>query len=167
MKVKGGEQALITNGRVEASTDLQERQNQLTLGHLPMLLARDPREVLVVGLGSGMTAGAVAAHPGVGRVTVAESEPKMLGVARTFAKYNHRVLENPKVGVLPNDGRNFLMTTDRMFDVITSDPMHPWSKGSGYLCASEYFALAAAHLRPGGVMAQGLPLYELTPQDLA
>lgn len=167
IKVKGGEQALITNGRVEASTDLQERQNQLTLGHLPMLLARDPREVLVVGLGSGMTAGAVAAHPGVGRVTVAEIEPKMLGVARTFAKYNHRVLENPKVGVLPNDGRNFLMTTDRKFDVITSDPMHPWSKGSGYLDASEYFALAAAHLRPGGVMAQGLPLYELTPQDLA
>ncbi len=167
IKVKGGEQAFLTNGRVEASTDLQEQQNQFTLGHLPMLLDRNPKDVLVVGLGSGMTAGAVAVHPGVERVTLAEIEPQVLGVARTFQAYNHHVLDNPKVNVVLNDGRNFLMTTDRKFDVITADPIHPWFQGSGYLYASEYFALAAAHLRPGGVMAQWLPLYELTPKDLS
>jgi spermidine synthase len=167
IKVKGGEQAFLTNGRVEASTDLQERQNQLTLGHLPMLLDRDPKEVLVVGLGSGMTAGAVAVHPGVEHVTIAEIEPKVLGVARAFQQYNHHVLDNPKVRVVVNDGRNFLMTAGKRFDVITADPIHPWFQGSGYLYASEYFALAAAHLRPGGVMAQWLPLYEMTSQDLA
>ena len=167
IKIKGGDQAFLTNGRIEASTNPREQQNQLMLGYLPMLLDRDPKQVLVVGLGSGMTAGATSVVPGVERVTIAEIEPKVLGVARTFAAYNHHVLDNPKVRVVINDGRNYLMTTDRRFDVITADPIHPWFQGAGYLYSSEYFALAARHLRPGGVIAQWLPLYELTPQDLA
>jgi len=167
IKVKGGEQAFLTNGRVEASTHVQAQQVQFTLGHLPMLLNENPREVLVVGMGSGMTAGATAVHPTVERVTLVEIEDQVRGVARTFEAYNHRLLDHPKVRVVVNDGRNFLTTTDRMFDVITADPIHPWFKGAGYLYSSEYFALAARHLRPGGVIAQWLPLYELTPQDLA
>ncbi len=65
-------------------------------------------------------------------------------MARTFEEYNHRVLDNPKVEVVLNDGRNFLLTTNRTFDVITADPIHPWFRGAGSLYASEYFALAAA-----------------------
>jgi spermidine synthase len=91
----------------------------------------------------------------------------VLGAARTFDAYNHRVLDNPKVKVVLNDGRNFLMSTDRSFDVITADPIHPWFRGAGYLYSSEYFELVAERLRPGGVVAQWLPIYELTPQDLA
>ena len=167
IRVKGGEQAFITNGRVEASSHLQAQQVQFTLGHLPMLLSRNPKDVLVVGMGSGMTAGATAVHPSVEEVTLVEIEPRVRGVARTFEQYNHRVLDNPKVRVVLNDGRNFLMTTNRMFDVITADPIHPWFKGAGSLYASEYFELAAKHLRQGGVIAQWLPIYELTPLDLA
>ncbi len=167
IRVKGGEQAFITNGRVEASTHPQAQQVQFTLGHLPMLLNRKPREVLVVGMGSGMTAGATLVHPSVERVTLAEIEPQVLGVARTFDAYNHRVLDDPKLRIVVNDGRNFLMTTDRRFDVITADPIHPWFRGAGYLYSSQYFDLAAKHLREGGVMAQWLPIYELTPLDLA
>lgn len=167
IKVKGGEQAFLTNGRVEASSHLQAQQLQLTLGHLPMLLNRNPKDVLVVGIGSGMTSGATTVHPSVEQVTLVEIEPRVLGVAKTFEQYNHRVLDNPKVRAVFNDGRNFLMTTKGMFDVITADPIHPWFKGAGSLYASEYFELAAQHLRPGGVVAQWLPIYELTPLDLA
>jgi spermidine synthase len=167
IRVKGGEQAFVTNGRIEASTHLQAQQLQLTLGHLPMLLHGAPRKVLVVGLGSGMTAGAASVHPDVERVTLVEIEPKVLGVARTFEAYNHHVLDNPRVQMVLNDGRNFLLTTRETFDVITADPIHPWFRGAGYLYSSQYFALAAAHLRPGGVIAQWLPLYELTSRDLA
>jgi spermidine synthase len=166
IRVKGGEQAFLTNGRVEASTNLPDQQLQLTLGHLPVLLHRKPKDVLVVGMGSGMTAGATTVHPGVEQVTLVEIEAQVLGVAKTFEAYNHRLLDNPKVRIVLNDGRNFLMTTNKTFDVITADPVHPWFKGAGYLYASEYFALAARHLRPGGVMAQWLPVYELTQQDL-
>ena len=166
IKVKGGDQSFITNGRVEASTHLKDQQCQFTLGHLPMLLNRDPKRVLVVGTGSGMTLGATSVHPGVEQITLAEIEPKVIGVARTFEAYNHRVLDNPKLKIVFNDGRNFLMTTKEKFDVITADPIHPWFRGAGYLYTTEYFKLASEHLRPGGIVCQWLPLYELTPENV-
>ena len=166
IRIKGGEQSFLTNGRVEASSHLQAQQVQLTLGHLPMLLARNPRNALVVGLGSGMTLGAISAHPSLERVTLAEIEPRVIGVARAFAAYNHNVLNDPKLRIVFNDGRNFLLTTAETFDVITADPIHPWFRGAGYLYTTQYFKLAADHLNPGGVVAQWLPIYELSPQDL-
>jgi spermidine synthase len=165
-KAHGGYQYFLTNGRTEASTDLSDQQCQFTLGYLPMLLNRDPKNVLVVGLGSGMTLGAVSAYPGVEHVTLAEIEPKVVGVARSFAAYNHHVLDNPGLKVVFNDGRNFLMTSRQKFDVITADPIHPWFRGAGYLYTSEYFRIAAEHLTPGGVVCQWLPLYELTVKDI-
>lgn len=166
IKVKGGYQAFITNGRVEASDHREDRQCQYTLGHLPMLLHRAPKKVFVLGTGSGMTLGAVSVHPAVEEITLAEIEPKVLGVARTFARYNHGVLDHPKLKIVFNDGRNFLMTTKEKFDVITADPIHPWFSGAGYLYTTEYFRLAAEHLRPGGIACQWLPIYELTVGDL-
>jgi spermidine synthase len=166
IKVKGGDQSFITNGRVEASSHLQAQQCQFTLGHLPMLLNKDPKRVLVVGTGSGMTLGATSIHPGIERITLAEIEPKVIGVARTFAQYNHHVLDNPKLRIVFNDGRNFLMTTKEKFDVITADPIHPWFRGAGYLYTTEYFKMAAEHLRPGGMVCQWLPIYELTPENV-
>lgn len=166
IKVKGGHQAFITNGRVEASDHREGVQCQYTLGHLPMLLARNPKKVFVLGTGSGMTLGATSVHPGVERIVLAEIEPKVLGVARTFSKYNHDVLENPKLKIVFDDGRNFLLTTREKFDVITADPIHPWFSGAGYLYTQEYFRLAADRLRPGGIVCQWLPIYELTVDDL-
>jgi spermidine synthase len=151
---------------VEASSALQDQQCQFTLGHLPMLLNKNPKMVLVVGTGSGMTLGATSAHPGVERIILAEIEPKVIGVARTFEQYNHHVLDNPKLKVVFNDGRNFLLTTKETFDVITADPIHPWFRGAGYLYSAEYFRLAAKHLRPGGMVCQWLPLYEMTSENV-
>jgi spermidine synthase len=131
-----------------------------------MLLNKNPKKVLVVGLGSGMTLGATSVHPGVEQITLLEIEPKVMGVAKTFEKYNHHVLNHPKLRVIFNDGRNFLMTTKDKFDVITADPIHPWFRGAGYLYTTEYFKLASEHLLPGGVICQWLPIYEMTPDDL-
>ena len=162
----GGNQYFITNGRVEASNRDQDRQCQYTLGHLPMLLNKNPKKVFVLGTGSGMTLGATSVHPSVEQITLAEIEPKVLGVARTFGIYNHYVLDNPKVKIVFNDGRNFLLTTREKFDVITADPIHPWFSGAGYLYSAEYFKLAAEHLNPGGIVCQWLPIYELTEENL-
>jgi len=166
IKIKGGEQSFITNGRIEASSHSRELQCQLTLGHLPVLLSKNPRHVLVIGLGSGMTLGATSVHPGVETITLLEIEPKVIGVAKTFKKYNHDVLNSPKLKIVFNDGRNFLMTSKNKFDVITADPIHPWFRGAGYLYTTEYFKLASEHLLPGGVVCQWLPIYEMTPEDL-
>jgi spermidine synthase len=166
IKVKGGEESFITNGRIEASSHLQGQQVMFALSHLPMLLHKNPKKVLVVGLGSGMTLGAVSVHPSVEQITLVEIEPKVIGVAKTFENYNHHVLDDPKVKIVLNDGRNFLLTTKDKYDVITADPIHPWFRGAGYLYTTEYFRRVSEHLLPGGIICQWLPIYELTPEDL-
>jgi spermidine synthase len=166
IKVKGGEQSFLTNGRVEASSHVQGQQVMFALSHLPMLLHRKPQKALVVGLGSGMSLGAISVHPDIEEVTLVEIEPKVIGVARIFGAYNHNVLQNPKLKVIINDGRNFLMTTKSKFDLITADPIHPWFRGASYLYTSEYFKLVSEHLLPGGIACQWLPIYELSPEDV-
>ena len=167
IKVAGGDQAVLVNGKVVASTMGEDVQCQYLLGHLPMLLHRDPRNVFVLGLGTGMTLGAVALHPEAERIVLAELEPEVVPAARTFAPWNHEVLDDPRLEIAFNDGRNWLLTTQEQFEVITADPVHPWTRGSAYLYTAEYYRLAASRLKPGGVMMQWLPLYELAPADVA
>jgi spermidine synthase len=167
IRPKGAKQALIVNGKVVASTTRQDVQCQYTLGHLPMLLHPDPKRVFVLGLGTGMTLGAVSVHPELEQVVLAELEPSVAPAARTFARFNHDVLDNPNLRTVFTDGRNHLLTTRERFDVITADPVHPWTRGSAYLYTEEYYRLAADRLTPDGVMCQWLPIYELTPEDVA
>ncbi|PLX99459.1 MAG: spermidine synthase [Desulfuromonas sp.] len=164
--IKGGSQSVQVNGRTVASSSRKDQQCQYTLGHLPMLLHKNPRKVWVLGMGTGMTAGATAIHPEVESVVIAELEQHVVPAARTFAAWNHDLLDNPKVSVVFNDGRNFLLTTEERYDVITADPIHPWSQGAAYLYTDEYYRLAAERLREGGIMCQWLPIYELSPRDL-
>jgi len=166
VRPRGGVQGFVVNGRPEASTTPADVQCQRTLGHLPMLLHPDPRRVFVLGTGTGMTLGAVSLHRSVERIVLAEIEPGVLGATRTFASYNHAALDDPRLRVVFNDGRNFLATTTEKFDVVTSDPIHPGTGGAAYLYTREYFRAVADHLRPGGVAAHWLPIYELTPHDV-
>ncbi len=159
-------QTFIVNGRPEASNAPMDMQVQRTLGHLPVLLNQHPRSVFVLGTGSGMTLGATSLHPEVERIVLAEIEPGVLGVARTFSRYNAGVLDDPRLHVVFNDGRNYLASTRQKFDVITADPIHPWSGGAAYLYTTEYFRTVAQHLAPGGVASQWLPLYELSTEDI-
>ena len=62
-----------------------------------------------------------------------------------------------------DDARHYILTTKEKFDIITSDPIHPWVKGSATLYSQEYFELVKSHLNPGGVITQWVPLYESTP----
>jgi spermidine synthase len=163
---KKAERAFIVNGRVEASTHIEDVQCQRTLGHLPMLAHPDPKRVFVLGTGTGMTLGAVALHPEVESITLAEIEPGVLGATRQFADYNGNALDAPQLRVVFNDGRNFLRTTREAFDVITADPIHPWSGGAAYLYTDEYWQVVASRLAPGGVVCQWLPIYELSVDDL-
>jgi spermidine synthase len=162
----GSYQGFITNGRTESSNTPADLQCVYTLGHLPMLLAKEPKKIFVLGTGAGVTLGATSVYPSVEQITLVEIEPKVLGVARTFDRYNHQVLDNPKLKIVINDGRNFLLTTKEKFDVITADPVHPWFSGAGYLYTDEYFSLAASRLTPGGVICQWVPIYELSEANL-
>jgi len=152
---------LHVGGKVVASTEPQDMRLQGMLGHLTALLHDDPKTVLVVGFGAGVTAGTFVTHPGVERIVIAEIEPLIIeGSSVFFTEANNNILQDPRVEVVYDDARHFLLTTGETFDVITSDPIHPWMKGAAALYSQEYFELAANHLNEGGVITQGVPLYE-------
>jgi spermidine synthase len=123
------------------------------LGHLPMLLHPSPRDVLVVGLGGGATAGATTRYEGA-HVTVVELSRSVVRGADWFRDVNYAVTERPNLTMIVDDGRNHLLVTGRTYDVITADAMFPSQAGSTNLYSVEYFRLARRSLRPGGVMLQ-------------
>ncbi len=77
-----------------------------------------------------------------------------------FAKENYNVMHDPRAQIVYDDARHFVLTTREKFDIITSDPIHPWVKGSATLYSKEYFELVKQHLNPGGIVTQWVPLYE-------
>ena len=148
-------------GKVQASSEPQDMRLQRMLGHLTTLIPANPDNVLVIGCGAGVTAGAVSINPMVRRVTIAEIEPLVPQfVAEHFGEHNYNVVRNPKVDVQIDDARHYLQTTDEMYDAITSDPFDPWVKGAATLYTKEFFQLAKRHLKPGGVITVFVQLYE-------
>jgi spermidine synthase len=148
-------------GKIQASSEYQDMRLQRMLGHLTTLLAANPRRFVVIGLGAGMTAGAVSIEPQLERETIVEIEPLVPIVAsQYFHDYNFGVVTQPKVRVQIDDGRHYLLTTRETFDGITSDPFDPWVKGTAALYTKEFFQLARWRLNPGGVITQFVQLYE-------
>lgn len=162
---RAGERLFLRiNGKTDAGTG-GDMQTQVVLGHLPLLAHPDPRRVLVIGLGSGITAGAVARHP-VERLDVVEIEPAVLAASRFFASLNGDVLQDPRVRTVLADGRNLLVTGSDRYDVIVSEPSNPWISGLASLFSVEFFRLARSRLQPGGIMMQWVQAYDLLPDDL-
>jgi spermidine synthase len=148
-----GKSSVLVDGKAVATNQVLADEHHLSLlGHLPMRMHPDPQRVLVIGLGMGTTYRAVALHePEVLRVIEIEEEvveaAARLGIA-------------PK-DVVVDDARIYLRAIDETFDVITSDPIHPWVRGGGDLYSREYFEWCRARLADGGVVCQWLPVYQM------
>jgi spermidine synthase len=148
-------------GKIQASSEPQDMRLQRMLGHITTLVPENPGKVLVIGCGAGVTAGAVSIDPLVKDQTIAEIEPLVPEVVSTyFAEHNFDVVRNPKVRIHLDDARHYLLTTDEMFDAITSDPLDPWVKGAATLYTREFFQEVKEHLNPGGVVTLFVQLYE-------
>ena len=134
---------------------------QRMMGHLPALMQPAPHSVLVVGFGAGVTAGSFVPYPEVRSIVICELEPLIPPASdEFFGKENYHVLRDPRTHVVYDDARHYILITPEKFDVITTDPIHPWVKGTSTLYSREYYELVKSHLNPGGVAAQWLPLYE-------
>jgi spermidine synthase len=152
-------------GKVQASSEPQDMRLQRMLGHLTTLLPPKADNVLVIGFGAGVTAGAVSIDPAVKTQTIAEIEKVVPQTASEwFGEHNFNVKNNPKVTVKIDDGRHFLLTTKQKFDAITSDPLDPWVKGAAALYTEEFWSLAKSKLNPGGVVTVFVQLYESSPE---
>jgi spermidine synthase len=166
--------SLSVGGKPDASSQ-GDMSTQIGLTLIPELLhAKGPEEVLVIGLGSGVSAGAALAPSSVKRVDVVEMSPEVVAASSFFCPFNRlgyncpeppAWLNTPGLELIINDGRNHLLLTNRFYDVIASEPSNPWIAGVGNLFTKEAFLLAKARLKPGGVMCQWLHNYALARED--
>ncbi len=117
----------------------------------------------MVGLGLGITLTATTRHPGVENIRLIELSPEMVDAHDHLHTITDDVLNNPLVNLLIDDGRNFMTMSDEMFDVITADPVHPRISGVGYLFTREYYETIRSRLRPGGIVVQWMPMYNISP----
>ncbi|MCC7540726.1 MAG: hypothetical protein IT379_31205 [Deltaproteobacteria bacterium] len=148
----GGDRTLQIDGKVDGSA-VGDARTQTLVGLLPALLPEHPSDALIIGLGTGMTADAVRAVPGVRRIEVAELVGPVVRAARLFHDVTDRVLDDRRVIVLPVDGARHLRAPSHTYDVIVSEPSNPWVAGMSDLFALETFTAARDALRPGGVAA--------------
>ena len=164
-------------GKVQASSLPQDMRLQRMLGHISALACKHPEnvsDVLVIACGAGVTAGSFVTYPSVQQITVCDIEPLVPRIVTPmFSKENYGLMdgidkENPhmvngkKVRAVYDDGRHYIRTLpkDAKFDVITSDPIDPWVKGTAALNTIEFYQMCKSHLKPGGVMTLWMPLYE-------
>lgn len=161
----GGTRSLAIDGKVDAS-NAGDMLTQRLLGLLPTLLHPGPRDALVIGLGSGVTADAILASGEVQRLDVVEISPEVVEASAHFERENRRVLQNPALRLLVGDGRSHLRLSGRQYDVIVSEPSNPWMAGVAALFTSEFFEAARARLRSGGVFCQWAHTYEIAERDL-
>jgi spermidine synthase len=161
---RAGLRQFYVSGKAEASSAPADMRLERMMGHLPALLHPNPHSVLTVGFGAGVTAGSFVPYPEVEKLVICELEP-LIPPASTefFREQNYSVMHDSRTRIVYDDARHFIFTTKQKFDVITTDPIHPWVKGTSTLYSKEYYELVRAHLNPGGVVAQWLPIYDSDP----
>ena len=163
----GTTRSMHVGGKVVASNQPLDMRIERLLGHIPALVYGSPKTVLIVGFGAGVTAGSFVLYPDIERIVICEIEPLVPEAAGVyFAAENYDVVNDPRVEIIFDDARHFIATTDETFDVITSDPIHPWVRGAASLYSTEYFELVKQRLNPGGVVAQWVPLYETSEETV-
>ncbi len=149
------------NGHVEATTEIFDMKLQRMVGHLPGLLHPQAKSVLGIGFGAGVSAGTFTRYPNIEKIRICEIEP-VIPPASTqfFGEQDYRVMVNPKTTITYDDARHYLMTSTEKFDIIASDPLDVFVKGTAALYSREYFEAVKRHLNPGGFFTLYVPLYE-------
>jgi spermidine synthase len=154
--------ALKTNLALTSSTYNSAKRYMRLLGALPVLACKNPENALVVCFGTGTTAGATTAIKTVKHVDIVELSSMVIKASPCFADSDLKVLHDPKVTVHINDGRNFLLNTKNTYDVITFEPPPLFSAGVVNLYSTEFYRVVKQHLKPGGVVAQWVPSFDVS-----
>ena len=151
--------ALRINGKPDASS-YGDLCPQLLVAHIPMFARPQSKDIFLLGMGTGISASAVLAHP-VDQLVLAENCKPVLRAAEFFKPWNRDVLHNPKLKIVYEDARTVLKLTPQKFDVVIAEPSNPWTVGVGSVFSKEFYELAARKLKPGGIMAQWFHVYEI------
>jgi len=158
--------SLRVNGKTDASNSLRDMTTQVLLAYLPLLFVNAADNVLIVGLGTGVTA-ASAAHFPVKHIDVVEIEPAVVKASDFFTKENERVrFLDQRLNISIEDGRNYLLQTGKKYDVIILEPSNPWMEGVASLFTLEYYQLLQKQVAENGIVCQWVQSYLLRPEDL-
>ncbi len=155
---------LMTNGKVDASS-LSDMPTQILSAHIPLLLHPNPKQVAIIGLASGTSAGSALRHD-IESLDVVEIEPAVVEASREFDRVNGRPLDDPRTRLTVADGRTFLSLGDDTFDVIISEPSNPWISGASNLFTQEFFEIVRRRLGDDGIFAQWVQMYGMSPENV-
>ncbi len=157
--------SLFVNGKVDASS-IGDMPTQILSGHIPLVLHPDPKDVLIIGLASGTTAGAVLKHP-IRRLDVVDIIRAMPEATRIFSPWNGNPFADPRFHLIVDDARSYLLYTRQKYDVIISEPSNPWMAGTGALFSRDFYERARHVLRPHGIYLQWVQAYEMHDETFA
>ena len=159
-----GDTSLSVDGKVDA-TDAGDMMTQKLLAHIPLLLSKSPKNAAIIGLGSGVTAGAALRYP-IEKLDVVEISPEVVDASRFFSHVSHNPLADPRTELIVGDGRNHLRYARRQYDVIISEPSNPWMYGMAPLFTREFFREARSKLTAGGIHCQWFHGYNMSLDDV-
>jgi spermidine synthase len=164
-EIEGQGRSLITNGHPMSSTARLDQRYMRALAHIPLLAMPAPERVLVIGFGVGNTTHAASLHPSVRQIDVADLSRHVLEHASYFRETHGGILDDPRVKVFVNDGRQHLqMQPEGSYDLITLEPPPIAYAGVGSLYSREFYALARSRLKQGAYLTQWLPIYQVPPE---
>ncbi len=161
---KAGIRSLRINGKTDGS-DKGDLPTQMLLAHLPLLFAEDPQNVLIIGLGTGVTMGSAIKHP-VSRVDCIEIDESVIEASRFFDHVSGKPLDSEKSRVIAADARTILSTSPDSYDVVISEPSNPWITGVSNLFTLEHFTSCQRTLTDKGIMCQWIHSYYMDKEIL-
>jgi spermidine synthase len=156
--------SVAINGRTNAS-DADDMPTQVMLGQLGVLNAPRAGKALIVGFATGVTAGSVLQSP-IESIDCVEIEPAAVASSHFFEHVNNHPLNDPRLHLIIDDARTYLRVNPGTYDMIISEPSHPWVPGVANLFTREFFTLGRERLRDDGVFVQWLQIYQLSTESL-
>jgi spermidine synthase len=157
--------SMAINGRTNASDSMFDMPTQVMLGQLPLFVAPRIEKGLIIGFATGITVGSMLQSP-IQSVTCIELEPGTINGSRFFQHVNNLPLDDPRTRLIIDDARTYLRVTPERFDIIVSEPSHPWVPGVANLFTQEFFELGKARLNEQGIFVQWVQIYQLSTESL-
>ena len=157
--------SMAINGRTNASDSIYDMPTQVMLGQLPLLIAPASNNGLIIGFATGVTVGSMLQSP-IQSVTCVELEPATVEGSQFFNHVNNRPLDDPRAQLIIDDARTYLRVTPNRYDIIVSEPSHPWVPGVANLFTQEFFELGRSRLSDQGIFVQWVQIYQLSTESL-
>lgn len=157
--------SIFNNGKVDASTGFIDMRTQVMLAYFPLFMSKKIDDVLVVGMGSGITAGVLTKFP-VKSIEMVELEKAVMDASQYFSSYYGDPRKDKRFKLIVDDARNYLRVTDKKYDLILSEPSNVWVSGVASLFTKEYYGIISNKLKPDGILCQWIHIYSISPEAI-